>query len=67
MQHFRKQYTNGTYNPNFGLKIGVNTPWYGIGTTCGQTCQNVQLYNYKKSFLDGLLTISGSCINECVL
>ncbi len=27
MQHFRKQCTNGTYNPNFGLKIGVNTPW----------------------------------------
>ncbi len=26
MQHFRKQCTNSTYNPNFGLKIGMNTP-----------------------------------------
>ena len=27
MQHFHKQCTNGTYNPDFGLKNGVNTPW----------------------------------------
>ena len=27
MQPFRKQFTNGTYNPNFSLKIGLNTPW----------------------------------------
>ncbi len=27
MQPSRKQCTNGTQNPNFVMKIGINTPW----------------------------------------
>ena len=28
IQPSRKQCTNGTYNPNFALKIGIISPWY---------------------------------------
>ena len=27
MHSLRKQCMNGNYNPNFVLKIGMNTPW----------------------------------------
>ena len=52
MQHFRKQCTNGTYNPNFGLKIGVNTPW------------QVYFAEIKKNLKKQRLAAAGSAVSR---